>query len=200
MLSLLIPGPSTLKSSIDVYLEPLIDELKELWEKGFETYNASSKEFFQAHVALLWTINDFLAYAMLSGWTTSGKLASLVYNYHICLRYLNNSKKMCYMCHRRWLDSKYRWREDSKCFDGTQESRGAPTPLKSSFFKMLCSKVIIVDDFESLDVEIASILCELERICPPSFFVIMVHLSIHLAYEARIVGLVHYRWMYPIER
>jgi len=70
----------------------------------------------------------------------------------------------------------------------------------SSFFKMLCSKVIIVEDFESLDVKIALILCELERIFPPSFFVIMVHLSIHLAYEARIARPVHYRWMYPIER
>jgi len=46
MLSLLIPGPSSPKSSIDIYLEPLIDELKELWEKGFETYDASSKQFF----------------------------------------------------------------------------------------------------------------------------------------------------------
>jgi hypothetical protein len=38
----------------------LIDELKELWEKGFETYDASSKELFQAHAALLWTISDLL--------------------------------------------------------------------------------------------------------------------------------------------
>jgi len=132
MLSLLIPGPSSPKSSIDVYLEPLIDELKELWEKGFETYDASNKEFFQAHVALLWTINDLPAYSMLSGWTTSGKLACPVCNYHTCSRYLNNSKKMCYMCHRRWLDSKHRWRKDKNCFDGTQELRGAPTPLTGS--------------------------------------------------------------------
>jgi len=46
MLSLLIPSPSSPESSIDFYLEPLIDELKELWEKGFETYDASSKQFF----------------------------------------------------------------------------------------------------------------------------------------------------------
>ncbi|XP_039688739.1 uncharacterized protein [Medicago truncatula] len=36
MLSLLIPGPSSPKRNIDVYLEPLIDELKELWERGLE--------------------------------------------------------------------------------------------------------------------------------------------------------------------
>jgi len=70
----------------------------------------------------------------------------------------------------------------------------------SSFFKILCSKVIIIEEFESLETEIALIMCELERIFPPSFFVIMVQLSINLAYEARIVEPVHYRWTYPIER
>jgi len=39
MLSLVIPNPSSPKSSIEIYLEPLIDELKEFWEKGFETYD-----------------------------------------------------------------------------------------------------------------------------------------------------------------
>nr|KYP30927.1 hypothetical protein KK1_049591 [Cajanus cajan] len=103
MLSLLIPGPSSPKSSIDVYLEPLIDELKECWENGFETYDAYSKQLFQAYVALLWTVSDFPAYAMLSGWSTSGKLACPICNYHTCSRYLKNSKKMCYMGHRRFL-------------------------------------------------------------------------------------------------
>lgn len=70
----------------------------------------------------------------------------------------------------------------------------------SSFFNVLCSKVVKVEEFQCLDVEIALILCELERIFPPSFFVLMIHLSIHLAHEARISGPVHYRWMYPIER
>jgi len=39
----------------------------------------------------------------------------------------------------------------------------------SSFFKMLCSKVIIIEDFESLDIQITLIMCELEMIFPPSF-------------------------------
>jgi len=46
MLSLLIPGLSSPKSNIDIYLESLIDELKELWEKRFETYDVSSKQLF----------------------------------------------------------------------------------------------------------------------------------------------------------
>ncbi|KAG8363808.1 hypothetical protein BUALT_Bualt19G0060800 [Buddleja alternifolia] len=38
MMSLLIPGPRAHIKDIDVYLRPLIDELKELWN-DFETYN-----------------------------------------------------------------------------------------------------------------------------------------------------------------
>ena len=33
MMSLLIPGRNSLGKDIDVYLRPLIDELKDLWEK-----------------------------------------------------------------------------------------------------------------------------------------------------------------------
>lgn len=43
-------------------------------------------------------------------------------------------------------------------------------------------------------------LCQLERIFPPSFFDIMVHLPIHLANEVRLGGPVQFRWMYPPER
>ncbi|CAL0302169.1 unnamed protein product [Lupinus luteus] len=69
-----------------------------------------------------------------------------------------------------------------------------------NFFKQICSKVLNVDFLEQLESRIGIILCHLEMIFPPSFFTIMVHLVIHLAYEAKVAGPVHYRWMYPIER
>ncbi|KAA0032028.1 hypothetical protein E5676_scaffold96G001250 [Cucumis melo var. makuwa] len=48
--------------------------------------------------------------------------------------------------------------------------------------------------------DIVLILCKLEKIFPPAFFDVMVHLAVHLSWEARIVGPVGYSWMYPIER
>jgi len=42
ILSMIIPGPSSPGKDIDVYLQPLIAELKELWETGMETYDADS--------------------------------------------------------------------------------------------------------------------------------------------------------------
>ncbi|CAM9000805.1 unnamed protein product [Rhodiola kirilowii] len=47
---------------------------------------------------------------------------------------------------------------------------------------------------------IATTLCKLETIFPPSFFNSMEHLPIHLANKVLFGGPVHYRWMYPFER
>ncbi|RVW68458.1 hypothetical protein CK203_060202 [Vitis vinifera] len=52
---------------IDVYLAPLVDDLKTLWEVGVKAYDAHQQEFFTLKAILLWTINDFPAYGNLSG-------------------------------------------------------------------------------------------------------------------------------------
>lgn len=79
-------------------------------------------------------------------------------------------------------------------------SLSAPLIKLSEFFRELCSKALKIDELEKLEEQIGVTLCELERIFPPSFFVIMMHLPVHLASEALIAGPVQYRWMYPIER
>jgi hypothetical protein len=56
--------------------ELLIDELKMLWSKdGVETWDAKYKRNFKMHAMLLWSINDFPAYAILSGWSNKGRFA-----------------------------------------------------------------------------------------------------------------------------
>ncbi|KAK9984633.1 hypothetical protein SO802_034158 [Lithocarpus litseifolius] len=76
MLSLLILGPHQPGNEIDIYLNPLVDELKELWEEGVETYDAYSKEHFQMRATLLWTIHDYPGFGNVSGWRTK--------DYHSC--------------------------------------------------------------------------------------------------------------------
>ncbi|XP_057249394.1 uncharacterized protein LOC125495744 [Beta vulgaris subsp. vulgaris] len=129
MLSLSIPGPKSPGNDIDVYLQPLIDELKELWEDGVETYDAFKKQTFQLHAALLGTINDFPAYSMLSGWATKGNYACPSCNHDVRPHYLDHSGKNCYMDHRRLLDMGHPWRNDKKSFNGEVEDRVAPSPL-----------------------------------------------------------------------
>ncbi|XP_012847795.1 PREDICTED: uncharacterized protein LOC105967723 [Erythranthe guttata] len=75
IMSLLIPGPKSPGRDIDVYLRPLIDDLKELWESGVRTRDAKTGELFVLHAAILWTINDFPAYGDIYGHRTKGYCA-----------------------------------------------------------------------------------------------------------------------------
>ena len=74
LLSMVIPGPSSPGWNIDVCLRPLIDEWTQLGSSGALTYDISRKQNFVMRAALMWTINDFPAYGMVSGWSTHGKL------------------------------------------------------------------------------------------------------------------------------
>ena len=386
MLSLLIPGPQAPRRDIDVYLRPLIEELKELWHEGVQTFDVSTGENFRMHACVLWTINDFPAYGNLAGWSTKGYKACPVCNEDTSS--LGIRSKICYMGHRRFLPLDHGWRR-SRQHDGKPEFRPPPrmfssdeilqqlcclkhwksgkhpnnvdrkrkrvpeelnwtkksiffeleywsklklrhnidvmhveknvcdsvvgtllnivgktkdtnkarldladmnirkelhlqiqgnklvkpyacytltveerkefckflksvkfpdgyaanlsrnvsindgkiSGLKShdchvlmqkllpiairpyfnkdlcttlvelcSFFQKLCAKTLYVNDLEKLEEGIVLILCKLERIFPPAFFDVMVHLMVHLPREAKLAGPVSYRWMYPFER
>ena len=75
LLTVLVPGPNHPKTILDIFLQPLIDELKDLWSNGVQAFDISTKQNFSLKVVLMWTISDFPAYGMLSGWTTHGQLA-----------------------------------------------------------------------------------------------------------------------------
>ncbi|XP_035547475.1 uncharacterized protein LOC109010280 [Juglans regia] len=129
MMSLLIPGPKAPGNEIDVYLWPLIDELVDLWENGVDTYDASTKQMFQLHAALLWTINDFPAYGNLSGWSTKGKLACPTCNGDTDSLWLKYGRKHCYMGHRRFLSPEHSWRRKKTNFNGNNDHRMPPCEL-----------------------------------------------------------------------
>jgi hypothetical protein len=103
ILSMLIPGPKSHGMDIDVYLRPLILEVKDLWNNGVKTRDAGTKKNFRLRAILLWTINDFPAYAMLSGWSNKGKFACPYCHKHTEYLWLKHGRKHCYMAHRRFL-------------------------------------------------------------------------------------------------
>nr|GEZ33678.1 hypothetical protein [Tanacetum cinerariifolium] len=79
MLTLLIPGPKSPGTDIDVYLRPLIEDLKVLWDrKGVETIDVASGQKFNMRAMVLWTINDFFARSSLSGWSRQAILADKI--------------------------------------------------------------------------------------------------------------------------
>nr|GEX02948.1 hypothetical protein [Tanacetum cinerariifolium] len=125
------PGEKAPGNDIDIYLKPLIKELQLLW-KGVDAYDAFSKQHFKLKGSLMWTINDFPAYANLSGWSTKGRVACPVCANSIHSRWLKHGKKFCYIGHQRWLEPNHSCRFQKERFDATIENRGPPTPLTGS--------------------------------------------------------------------
>ncbi|XP_004306291.1 PREDICTED: uncharacterized protein LOC101302000 [Fragaria vesca subsp. vesca] len=127
-LALLIPGPNSPRKCLDVYLRPLIDELKELWENGIPTFDRHNKTSFRMRAVVMWTISDFPGYGMLSSHTTQGYKGC-----PICLENVDASRhtdRIVYLGHRRWLPMNHEWRLDADAFDGREEHR-EPPPIQS---------------------------------------------------------------------
>nr|GFA36270.1 hypothetical protein [Tanacetum cinerariifolium] len=76
-----IEGPKQPSNDIDVYLASLIDDLKILWDKGVDVYDAYKKENFTIRSMIFYTISDFPAYGSLSGYSTKGHRRSLARNH-----------------------------------------------------------------------------------------------------------------------
>nr|AAT85787.1 transposase family protein [Oryza sativa Japonica Group]ABF96900.1 transposon protein, putative, CACTA, En/Spm sub-class, expressed [Oryza sativa Japonica Group] len=122
-------GPRQPGNYIDVFLEPVIDDLEILWKEGVETWDAYGQENFTLRVLLFCTINDYPALGNLSGQTVKGKKACSDCMEHTRSRWLKKSRKMVYMGHRRWLPLRHAFRRKKKIFNGKKELGSAPADL-----------------------------------------------------------------------
>ncbi|GKE91695.1 hypothetical protein Tco_1572790, partial [Tanacetum coccineum] len=124
MLTLLIPGPKSPGKDIDVYLRPLIDDLKDLWAKpGVETIDVATCLKFNIRAMVLWIINDFLARSSLSRWSGQGYKACPTCNEDtLSMRMLG---KTAYVGHRRFLKKPHKWRRSLE-FNGVTENGDPP--------------------------------------------------------------------------
>jgi hypothetical protein len=130
---MLIPGPKSHGMDIDVYFRPLILELKELWNNGVKIRDAGTKKNFRLRAILLWTINDFPAYVMLSGWSTKGKFGCPYCHKHTEYLWLKHKRKHCYMAHRHSpRPPDHPWRNNAVSFNNKVETREAPEPLSGA--------------------------------------------------------------------
>ena len=93
-LSSVITQPNNSKNKINVFLQPLIGELKTLWNEGVDTYDIHAKQTFKMKATLMGTVNDFPAYGMLSGWSKHGALSCPVCQDQIRGSYLEHGCKM----------------------------------------------------------------------------------------------------------
>ncbi|XP_021730420.1 uncharacterized protein LOC110697345 [Chenopodium quinoa] len=114
---------------IDVFLEPLVDDLRKMWDEGVSVYDAHKNEMFLMRASLMWTINDFPAYGNLSGYKNKGHKSCPVCIDDTPNVYLEHYGKDVYVRTRRLLRRDHPYRRQKKAFNGKVEEGVAPRPL-----------------------------------------------------------------------
>ncbi|XP_003518081.1 uncharacterized protein [Glycine max] len=129
MLSMMITGPRQPGNDIDVYLTPLIEDMRKLWVDGVDVYDANQGETFRLHAMIFCTINDFPAYGNLSGYSVKCHQACPICEQNTSFIQLKHGKKTVYTRHRRFLKHYHPYRRLKKAFNGSQETEEPPEPL-----------------------------------------------------------------------
>ncbi|XP_044436209.1 uncharacterized protein [Triticum aestivum] len=115
-LALVIPGPEHPGAKLNVLMQPLVDELTELWG-GVQTWDAYGKENFPMKAAYLWSVHDFPAFGMVAGWSTHGKFCCYDCMSDTKAFRLENGGKACWFdCHRRFLPIGHEFRTQADAF------------------------------------------------------------------------------------
>ena len=138
MLTMLIPGPKSAAKDIDVFLQPLIKELQELWI-GEPTFDAATGTHFNMKAAVLWTINDFPARSSLSGWSGQGYYACPTCNQDTPS--LPVKHKIAYVGYRRFLRVNHPMRRKHREFHGKPETGHPPRKFTNEEIMIQISKV-----------------------------------------------------------
>ena len=114
---------------MDVYLRPLIEELKELWNNGLKTFDSYCNEVFNMHAVILWTISDFPGLGTLSGWNTHTGLACPRCNFDTTSKKIQD--RFCFKNHC-WLNVRYTFRLARSHFDGNVENINSPLTISGT--------------------------------------------------------------------
>ncbi|KAK1602954.1 hypothetical protein QYE76_037606, partial [Lolium multiflorum] len=128
--SMIIPGPKYPGKNMNVYLEPLVDDLVRGWEgRGIRTYDASKKEYFDMYVWYHTSLHDLPARALFCGWCTHGKWPCPQCRQAVTFFWLNKGGKYsCFDEARQFLEWRHAYRSDVKSFKKGRVVRG-PKPI-----------------------------------------------------------------------
>ena len=127
MMPIIIQGPKQPGNDIDVYLRPLVEDLKQLWKKeGVPVWDEDKQEEFNLRALLFVTINDWPALSNLSGQSNKGYKACTHCMDETESTYLKHCRKVVYMGHRRFLAANHPVRKKGKHFEHKADHRTKP--------------------------------------------------------------------------
>ena len=117
---------------MNVYMQPLKDELQEAWDNWFKTYDAFSKQNFIMHAWYMYLMHDLPTYALFVGWCVQGR-----FPFPICKGALEfcwlmaGCKYSCFDLHRPFLHPVHKFRKDKKnIIKGRVVKHSAPPALR----------------------------------------------------------------------
>ncbi|XP_015619680.3 uncharacterized protein [Oryza sativa Japonica Group] len=120
-------SPKQPGNDIDVYLRPLVEDLKQLWKKeGVPVWDEDKQEEFNLRALLFVTINDWPALSNLSGQSNKGYKACTHCMDETESTYLKHCRKVVYMGHRRFLAANHPVRKKGKHFEHKADHRTKP--------------------------------------------------------------------------
>jgi len=128
---MVIPGKHMPSKEIDVYLQLIIKDLKELWSNGIKTLDGYTNQTFEMRATIMWTVSDFPSLGSLSGCNTYSTLACPSCNFDGIGERLRHGKKTI-MGHNRFLPQDHCYRQDKSNFGRTIETTFPPTIFSGS--------------------------------------------------------------------
>jgi hypothetical protein len=70
----------------------------------------------------------------------------------------------------------------------------------SYFYRQLCAKQVLKTMMQKFEKKILILVCKIRKVFPPGWFIAMQYLLVHLRLEAKVRGLVQFKWMHSQER
>ena len=102
MLSVLIKGPKHPGIDIDVFLEPLMQEMENLWKEGIDIFDGFARQPFNLRAIIFVTIHDYQALFVLSS-QIKGRIGCTVCVDDTVSSFLEGSRKVVYLGYRCFL-------------------------------------------------------------------------------------------------
>ena len=145
LLSVLIQGPKHPGIDIDVFLEPLMQEIETLWKEGIDIFDGFARQPFNLRAIIFVTIHDYQALFVLSG-QIKGRTGCTVCVDDIVSSFVEGSRKVVYLGYRCFLveGHRYRTKKFYNHFDSMPELHSAPVQRDGHYvFKMVWTIQVI---------------------------------------------------------